>query len=197
MTQITRTQIFPTLVYEIDAHELVDETIELLKKSNFPEHAPYATDTVYSLRENPSLISRFEKKVNDALEEIEYSVPFRMTTSWFTCTPSNYPIHIHNHVNCAWSASFYFFNKCSPLNLVKDKQPIYIPFATTDPKLMPSGTISIPATKGKMILFPSHIHHYISNNFNETNRYSLAMNFMPDGLCSFYDSEYDYRHDPL
>ena len=197
MTEIIRNQIFPTLVYEIEASELIDETVEILKKSNFPEHAPYASDTIYCLNENPSLISRFEEKVNDALKEIQYFVPFRMTTSWFTCTPPNYPIHNHNHVNCLWSASFYFFNRCSSLHLVKDKHPIYVPFATTDPQLMPSGTIEIPATKGKLVLFPSHIHHYISKNPNETNRYSLAMNFMPDGLCSFYDSEYNYRHDPL
>lgn len=193
MNMITRTSIFPTLLYEIDATELVDETVEILKESNFPKETPYVTDSFYVLGKNPGLIARFEEKVNNALIEIQYSVPFRMTTSWFTCTPQNYPIHTHNHVNSSWSASFYFFNKCSPLHLVKGKEPIYVPFATTDPKLMMSGTVSIPATKGKIILFPSHVEHYISNNANETNRYSLAMNFMPDGLCSFYDSEYNYK----
>lgn len=193
MNLITRTSLFPTLLYEIDAKELVDETIEILKESNFPKETPYVTDSFYVLGKNPGLIARFEEKVNSALAEIQYSVPFRMTTSWFTCTPQNYPIHTHNHVNSSWSASFYFFNKCSSLHLVKGKEPIYVPFANTDPKLMMSGTVSIPATKGKIILFPSHVEHYISNNANETNRYSLAMNFMPDGLCSFYDSEYNYK----
>tara|TARA_Y100000004_G_scaffold92610_1_gene103767 strand:+ start:554 stop:1135 length:582 start_codon:yes stop_codon:yes gene_type:complete len=192
MELVSRTELFPSLVYEIAAEELVDETVEILKQSNFPEETPYVTDTFYVLGKNPGLIARFEEKVNSALGEIEYAVPFRMTTSWFTCTPQNYPVHTHNHVNSAWSASFYFFNQSSPLHIVKGKDPIYVPFKTTNPKLMMSGTVSIPANKGKIILFPSHLEHYISKNPNQANRYSLAMNFMPDGLCSFYDSEYNY-----
>ena len=46
---------------------------------------------------------------------------------------------------------------------------------------------------GKLILFPSDMEHYVSENQSGRDRYSLAMNFMPDGLCSWYDSEYDYK----
>ena len=190
---VIKSSIFPSLVYEIDSHDLIDETIEIFEQSTFPEHAPYATERVYILEKNQSLIKKFEDRLNYAVKDVQYSVPFKMTTSWFTCTPPGYPIHLHNHVNCYWSASFYFFNECSPLHLVKDKNAIYVPFATTDPNLMMSGTISIPANRGIMIAFPSHIHHYISRNTANHNRYSLAMNFIPDGLCSFFDSEYNYK----
>jgi uncharacterized protein (TIGR02466 family) len=192
-----RIKAFPTLIHLIESSELIDETIEVFNKSVFPDDAPYASDTIYELSSNPSLVAKFESKVNGVLEDLKFQNKFRMTTSWFTCTYPNTPIHTHNHVNCMWAASFYFFNGCSPLHLVKDKSQIYVPFGTDDPELMVSGTVSVQATRGCMVLFPSSLHHYISKNTANHNRYSLAMNFMPEGLCSFYDSEYNYRHDPL
>jgi len=194
---ITRTNIFPTLVYEIESNDLIDETLEIFNETIFPENTPYVSDSFYVLNKNKNLIKKIENRVNFALSEIKYTVPLRMTTSWFTCTFPNNPIHTHSHVNCAWSASFYFFKDCSPLHMTKGKTSIYVPFQTTDPNLMMNGTIAVNANYGSLILFPSHVEHYISKNTSNKNRYSLAMNFIPDGLCSFYDSEYNYKHDPL
>ena len=45
---------------------------------------------------------------------------------------------------------------------------------------------------GKLILFPSHMEHWVNENtFNKT-RHVLAMNFMPDGETGFLDSTLTY-----
>ena len=77
MELVSRTELFPSLVYEIAAEELVDETVEILKQSNFPEETPYVTDTFFMfLGKIQVLLLDLRKKVNSALGEIEYAVPF-------------------------------------------------------------------------------------------------------------------------
>jgi len=192
-----KTNVFPIPIYEIDCMDLVDDTIDVLQKTVFPKETPYVSENFYSLNKFPFLVKKFEEKVNDALSEHQYVVPFRMTTSWFTCTIPGNVIRPHKHINCLWSASFYFFDNCSPINFIKDKSQIYAPFNCSDPTIMTSGTVKFPSQKGVLILFPSHIEHNVDQNNTNVNRYSLAMNFMPDGMCSWYDSEYNYKHDPL
>lgn len=186
-----KTKAFPTLIYEIDCSDLVEPVRELHNKVRYVGQNSFVSDNFYVLTED--IKSNFEKKVNTVLDEIEYQVPFRMTTSWFTRTEPNKKMHRHKHTNSYWSASFYFYDNCAPLCLNKEKPQIYVPYSTKDPELMMSGTVVIGATLGKLILFPSGIEHYVSENTSGFDRYSLAMNFMPTGFCNYYDSSYQYN----
>jgi len=191
MTHFRRTKAFPTLIYEVDCSDLVEDVKKLKTTIKFVGMRDFVSDNFYVL--NNELKTQFENRVNNCLSEIEYQVPHKMTTSWFTQTKPGYSIHTHHHTNCSWSGSFYFPHNCSALNLRKKKPQIYNPFSTIDPELMTCGTISIEASYGKLIIFPSDVDHFASINETDEERYSLAMNFMPDGLCRFYDSEYNYQ----
>jgi hypothetical protein len=191
MNNVVRTKAFPTLIYEIDCSELVGEVRKLLSETNFIGPNSFVSDSFYVL--NDQLKLKFEEKVNSAISELEYQIPFKVSTSWFTRTEPNKTIHKHRHTNCYWSGSFYFYDDCAPLLITKEKPQIFVPFGSCNPELMMSGTIQMRADCGKLILFPSHMEHYVSENESDRDRYSLAMNFMPHGVTKWYDSEYNYQ----
>ena len=193
MTKATRVQLFPTLIYDVECSDLIDDVLKEFDKATWKDDWQNINDTVFTLENNIKLVKKIENVVNETLSEIEYTVPLRMSTSWFTrITPGDMGRN-HYHTNSFYSGIFYFQDDNSRLVVSKQQSQIHVPFKTKDFGLVSSGDVGLKADKGHMILIPGDIRHYIEQNINNKNRNSLAMNFMPIGFCSDGDSSYNYK----
>ena len=183
--------LFPTLVLDVDCSELLPEVITQCNKTTWRENRPDVSDSFIVLNEVSNLKKKFEDVVNRALENIKYSVPLEMTTSWFTCTqPGNF-IYEHVHTNSFWSAVFYL-QDASPLQFFKDDTGISVPSTVENESYLFSGIVRIESKRGHMLLFPSSTRHGCMVNQTNSLRYSLAMNFMPNAEVLNHDSSYHY-----
>ena len=193
MTKSKLIPLFPTLVYDVECPELIDDVLLEFDKANWRDSDININDNNFTLKRNKKLTKKFNDVVNDALKDHQYQVPLKMSTSWFTRVKPNTSGRNHYHVNSFYSGIFYFQDDCSKLVVEKENPQIYVPWNTTDFGLIPSGNVGFSAKMGHMLLIPGNIRHYIKENMTNHDRHSLAMNFMPSGFCDFTDSSYNYR----
>ena len=193
MRKQSRVQLFPTLIYDVECSDLIDDVLEEFNKSTWENDWCNRNDNVFSLKNNKKLVKKIEGIVNESLSEIEYTVPLKMSTSWFTRVLPGDLGRNHYHTNSFYSGIFYFQDDNSGLVVTKELPQIHVPFKTKNFGLVAAGDVGLEAIKGHMLLIPGYIRHYIKQNKNNTNRNSLAMNFMPSGFCHFEDSSYNYK----
>ena len=190
---VNRIQLFPTLIYDVECPDLIDDVLEEFSKVKWKHGWANINDNNFTLEDNQTLTHKFEEIVNETLSEIEYTVPLKMSTSWFTRTEPGEEGKNHYHVNSFYSGIFYFQDNNSKLVVAKELPQIHVPFKTTDFGLVSAGDIGFEAKKGHMMLIPGNIRHYIQQNLTNKDRNSLAMNFMPDGFCHAEESSYNYK----
>ena len=188
-----RRQLFPTLLYDVECPDLIDDVLEEFGKVKWKHGWSNINDNNFTLEDNQTLTHKFEEIVNETLSEIEYIVPLKMSTSWFTRTEPGDEGKNHYHTNSFYSGIFYFQDDNSKLVVAKELPQIHVPFKTTDFGLVAAGDVGLEAKKGHMILIPGNIRHYIQQNITNKDRNSLAMNFMPNGFCHAEDSSYNYK----
>ena len=190
-----RFSVFPTLIYVIDIPEVVEDLGDILSaiKWRMPDDDRSGSESFFVLDEYQHLKDLFTERVNTAVSELQYTVPLKLTTSWFFRLKPGAKHPKHKHTNSFWSASFYFEKgEREALNISAPAHAINVPVNTQDMGIVPYGRLSFPAECGKLILFPSHMEHWVNENtFNKT-RHVLAMNFMPDGETGFLDSTFTY-----
>ena len=188
-------KIFPTLLFEIDCSELLEDTLKILDGVEWRDlEVNDSSIDKFVLSEYPELSSAFDDKVNECLNgELSYRVPMKMSTSWFTRTPTGSIVNEHKHTNSLWSSVFYFDDVSSIIFNKRETPMIDVKFESYDPGVIPYGHAIFPAKKGQMILFPSDLYHWTNENEDDKYRYSLAMNFMPHGMCYDNDSSYHYQ----
>ena len=191
----SRVCIFPSILYVLECSDLVDDVKEILDDdvewSESPIHGQ--TKDLYILKnKSPELVKAFEDRINLVLEECNFQNTFQMTTSWFTRIAPYGHIESHRHGNCMWSSVFYFEEECGALTFVKDSQSIHVPQDNPESDLAMSGDVTFPCEKGRLLLFPSHLHHKLALNNRSDIRYSMAMNYMPKGKVTLGDSSFNY-----
>ena len=190
-----RVCIFPSLVYVLDCSDLVEDVKALLTDDLEWSDSPYhgqTTDLYILTNKKLELVKSFEDRINASLEECKFENTFKMTTSWFTRIAPYGHIESHRHGNCVWSSVFYFEEECGALSFIKDSQPINVPQNNPDSDLAMDGDVTFPCQSGKLLLFPSHLHHKLALNNRSDIRYSMAMNYMPKGQVTIGDSSFNY-----
>ena len=188
-----RFNIFPTLVYYVNCSDLIDPVKEILKSVKWNDDWTGQSQDLYVLKSNPKIAKVFEDRVNSALSEIQYCLPFKLTTSWFSKTKPYGSITRHNHTNSFWSAVYYFHDNCGNLSFTKDVPAINVDFKSKEHTTQMYGETMFPAKKGHILLFPSTLHHHLAVNNFDKDRFSLAMNFMPSGMHHGHDSSYYFN----
>tara|TARA_B100000482_G_C12490917_1_gene252627 strand:- start:109 stop:696 length:588 start_codon:yes stop_codon:yes gene_type:complete len=188
-------KIYPTLVFKLDCSDLIKQVSDICNKVEWKgKDFNDSSSSNFILSKNVNLTSTFNERINLCLKELDYKVPFKMSTSWFTRTKPEDSVWQHKHTNSVWSAVFYFDDNLS--NLVFDKRElpmISVDFNNTDPSTIPYGLCIFPVNIGDLIIFPSDLYHASQPNTSNKYRYSLAMNFMPYGMIDQGDSSYHYQ----
>ena len=159
MRKHSRIQLFPTLIYDVECSDLIDDVLEEFNKSTWENDWCNRNDNVFSLKNNKKLVKKIEGIVNESLSEIEYTVPLKMSTSWFTRVLPGDLGRNHYHTNSFYSGIFYFQDDNSKLVVAKELPQIHVPFKTTDFGLVAAGDVGLMARKGHMILIPGNIRH--------------------------------------
>ena len=197
-------KLFPTLVYQIDASELIEPSVkvlnELLKPKNKKKWTFKVNNATYDkfiLKDDEELRIAFQEKINTCTSVLEYKNGFKMTTSWWTRTAPGEIVQKHKHANCFFSAVFYPYANAAPLVLESFAIPPMIDpeFKCLDPLMIPYGNVEISPPAGSMLVFPSSMYHWTKRNETRKDRFSLAMNFMPAGFVGAEnrDSTYNYQ----
>ena len=112
---VNRIQLFPTLIYDVECPDLIDDVLEEFSKVKWKHGWANINDNNFTLEDNQTLTHKFEEIVNETLSEIEYTVPLKMSTSWFTRTEPGEEGKNHYHVNSFYSGIFYFQDNNSKL----------------------------------------------------------------------------------
>ena len=194
-------KLFPTLVYQINASELIEPCVkilnDLLKPKNKRKWTFKTNNATYDkfILKDENLKIAFQEKINICTSVLEYKLGFKMTTSWFTRTAPGEIVQKHKHANCFYSAVFYPYADAAPLVLESFAIPPMIDpeFKSLDPLMIPYGNVEISPPAGSMLIFPSSMYHWTKKNETTKDRFSLAMNFMPDGFVVRGDSTYNYQ----
>ena len=194
-------KLFPTLVYQINASELIEPCVkilnDLLKPKNKRKWTFKTNNATYDkfILKDENLKIAFQEKINICTSVLEYKLGFKMTTSWWTRTAPGDIVQKHKHSNCFYSAVFYPYANAASLILESLAMPSMIDpeFKSSDPMMIPHGNVEISPPAGSMLIFPSSMYHWTKKNETNKDRFSLAMNFMPDGYVIRGDSTYNYQ----
>ena len=81
--------LFPTLIYDVECPELIDDVLLEFDKANWIDSDVTINDSNFTLKKNKKLTKKFNDLVNDALRDHQYQVPLKMSTSWFTRVKPN------------------------------------------------------------------------------------------------------------
>ena len=179
--------------YIVDCSDLIEPVLNLSKSVVWNDNWRGQSENVHILNSEPKLVEEFENRVNLSLSELQYELPLKLSTSWFTKTIPYGSIGRHNHSNSFWSTVYYFDDDCGKLSFTKDVPAINVNFHNQDHSTQMYGEVKFPAKRGHMLLFPSSLHHHLEINNFDKERYSLAMNFMPSGMVHSQDSSYYFN----
>ena len=114
----------------------------------------------------------------------------RNVQSWVSVKRPGEAHQQHFHPNCMATAVYFFdenHTDAEPLYLHKEKHLSNTMELTQsiNPEKQSESSFAwayftIPAEKGRLVFFPSNIQHSVPVNNTDQNRYSFAMNFIPD-----------------
>lgn len=154
----------------------------------------FVSDDFYILNQYDSLKSEVESCFNYFKNEILLyeSTEFKLTTSWATKVRPGGSSHYHNHKNCMYSGVLYFddIKLAAPIefnnsNLVQESFLVNPPVRYN---IYNNDRFAIHPSKNTIIFFPSYLMHRVGCHGADDSRYSLAFNFMPDGIYGYADS---------
>ena len=153
-----------------------------------------SSDCLYVLEEK-----RFKSLKDELMKEfylfasdvMRYSNKFEITTSWFTKSITGQSSSSHNHNNCMYSAVLYLQTSENCGNIMfKSFADKRYNLVKHDYNLYNSTEWGVKPVDGLLVIFPSEVHHSITENKSDTTRYSLAFNLVPTGVIgnSYTDS---------
>lgn len=177
-----------------------------VKEEDFAEKSDISESNNSFATKNLSFLDTFPQEKNIlnryfqqfVTEVLGYpNISFKMTTSWGTKTlPGGY-CQRHSHHNCLYSGVFYiedvteggrieFTNSQFPHGLIYLGQPTHCnAYNTSSWKIQPR--------QHSLFIFPSQLEHAILPYTGTKPRYSIAMNWAPEGLYGMGDSQINTR----
>jgi uncharacterized protein (TIGR02466 family) len=193
------TPMFTGMLPDISLCDRIEKKIRELKKSgkgaSSPEGATLAymtPDDLYTLPEMKELVDVIMVESGKILDA--YAIKrdsHYITNMWANITNPNSRGNMHVHPNCLLSGLVYIKTPkncgptmfASPRRLLKNLEPKYL-----QKNDLNSDFIIIPAEKGRMLIWPSHIPHAVERGTaDETeDRITLPFNIMIRGLIDLF-----------
>jgi len=185
-TSIRRIPIFPTVVYEIDLPpEHYNKLVELCPKLDY-KRTEDNSRSLCGVYKNPEFQSFFEwvnsvlKGLMNELYNDPYCDPLEVCASWVNRSEKTERTHEHVHpwsiisgiVYLTGEDGFTTFVKKNPYDSIRE-----MPLSRLDGQ-----PEQVPLLLGKMLLFPSTISHFVTENECDVVRYTLSFNTMPPRL---------------
>ena len=178
---MTTYELFPVLVKEYDLDYSVD--INQYNYINSNPNVEQSTDFFDKALEEKVLACI--KDFNTSIGNVDRD--FFCTEMWINKFELSGSIHPHFHSNSMFSCVYYhsldtnmsgntvFMN---PFSYTKD----IIQTGNINPKYYNADTFTIPASPGKLLIFPSWLKHYSQQNSSQNTRVTISANFLPKTL---------------
>lgn len=196
--EYTITQIFAPVVFKSVIKSNYENIFRELKSTvNFVEHCNrgcYSSTNFHILDDYDEL----KKEIKTTFDFFKDTIlgyeetNFEITSSWMTKVRPGSISNFHNHKNCMYSGVLYFddLDRCAPIEFVDTNlhQNSFMVNQVSKKNIYNDNTYSIFPEKNNIIFFPSHLLHRVGFHDNDSSRYSLAFNFMPDGIFGLSDS---------
>lgn len=175
--------VFCTPIYINIINTLSDSDVDFIKELDY--YGPNAGGNLTS--SNLDILNH--EKLSNLKQQIEENlnlyianvmaptndIKLRITQSWANKNPKNTGHHKHNHSNSIVSGVFYISPNPAPILF---EQTLNSPFRVDSNKSTPFNTESykVNCSKNMLVLFPSHLQHYVETNQTDEERISIAFN---------------------
>jgi hypothetical protein len=173
--------ILPTVIYELDIpHEIYSHLVELCNTINWSKSSKYTGGAVsvdmlessyptwrWWVEEQLNIINKNTLKDN-------YSSDVKINAAWMNKYKVGDYNGSHTHPWSMYSGVIFLTGDADNMVFIK-------PNTYNEDVLRVTNTHDVykyPATNGKMVIFPSNLHHYVLENKNGI-RHTLAFNSMP------------------
>jgi len=140
------------------------------------------------------LLQDFSKQICNEVSQFAINLGYKendffITQMWANKYEGQEGIHTHHHANSFFSGVVYFDNFGSTVLLRESnvKNILQIPVHNDTP--FTNNHYEIPSVQGRMIIFPSYLVHYSTNNSNN-GRISISFNVLPKQLGDY--DQYNY-----
>ena len=189
-----RTDLFPTPVwwgilddYEDLNNKLLEYILKLKKQNitgasrsnNLGWHSPD-----FNLGDDVPKIFLEKSKplIKKAIDDMEWDLNImtsRITNMWSIINPQNTSNHRHIHPNCFLSSAYYIraHENCGELILHDPRSAAVYKTANLNKiNEINNQVYNIIPREGMLVLFPSYLHHSVSNNNSNEERVVLSFN---------------------
>ena len=177
--------ILPTVIYELDLpFDIYSHLVELCSTINWSNAAKYSggaisVDMLDSSYPNPHLPWKWW--VEDQLNIINqnslrnnYSSDVKINAAWMNKYEVGDYNTSHSHPWSMYSGVMFLTGDADNMVFIKQNAYNEDVIKVTDMH----DVYKYPATNGKMVVFPSNLHHYVIENKNDI-RHTLAFNSIP------------------
>jgi hypothetical protein len=158
---------------------VLDEVLREIKNINFSQNE----HNLISNQEykNKNLFNFFYKCLSDVRnKEFSESIDIYITSCWVNKSAKGQKHHKHMHVNSMLSGIFYLNSINSGNTVFYISNPWLYYEKTKVFKISKNSLVDhqyeIKPDRGKLIIFPSQIEHFVKENESETERYTIAFN---------------------
>jgi uncharacterized protein (TIGR02466 family) len=200
------TPMFTGMLPDITVCDRVEKKVRELHKEgkgrSAPERASPAfltSDDLHTFPEMKELVDVIMQESGKVLDTFAIKRDSHYITSmWANITHPNHRQHMHVHPNCLLSGLVYIKTPAncgptmfsSPRRFTKNLEPRYL--ARND---LNSDFILIPAEKGRMLMWPSHIPHAVESGTADESedRITVPFNIMIHGLIELFTASLDLR----
>jgi len=200
------TPMFTGLLPDLSLCDRVEKIIRGLQKAGKGHSSPpgatlaYMTpDDIQNLPEMKELVDIVMRESGTVLDAFAVKRDSHyITNMWGNIGSPNTRGNMHVHPNCLLSGLIYIKTPvncgptmfASPRRFLKNLEPSY-----TQKNDLNSDFIILPAEKGRMLIWPSHIPHAVERGTaNEAeDRITLPFNIMIHGLIDLFTARFDLR----
>lgn len=196
--------LFTENIYKVKTKLPHKDILEQIKKVSWTKVPPqinypsYNTNQLIShnnLLETMSLGKEIKETIDAhcmaAKQSFGYDQQSRMATSWANCIKPKNISEFHVHKNFWLSAVYYpHGTKQDHFSIVfKKNDPQYFDVIKSIDTTSNNNMCSVEVVEGDLIIFPSYLQHKIGYNSTNSNRYSIACNYIPVGTYGHSDGQ--------
>lgn len=179
----TLNSAFSTPIFINNISILTDEDINYLKGLEYygPNAGGNVTSANLNILEDIKLLklkTSIEENLNLYLRDViapSNDVTLQITQSWINKNPKNTMHHKHNHSNSIVSGVYYISPNPAPIWFEQvSSERLRVDSNTPTPYNCESYKVN--CIKDNIVIFPSHLHHFVEVNNSDDERLSLSFN---------------------
>jgi uncharacterized protein (TIGR02466 family) len=185
----TRIKVDENIIKELDKEKQI--------KINSEKYAGSTSENKFIL--NNQKYEDLKETIMDTLEfynnsYLKYDTEFQMTTSWIAKTFPKTFSALHNHTNSFLSGVLYLTVPDNSGDIMFENMNVHsVQIKTTEDTIYNSNRFLFNPAPGIIVFFPSNTYHKVLENNSNSERLSLAFNFMPRGNTGSEDSQFNYK----